>query len=263
MNEAMGFFVPGSGWLHRLHPHPKLLLVLWGVLAPFLLPIWTLPGLVALAILAALSAGLGRRYLRNLAIGTLPICISILLVNGFFFPGATDFLLTAGPFNLTREGLAFGLPIAGRVVAAVAVTVAFVMSTRPDDLMEALIQRGTNPKLAFVVLSAIQTIPRMLDKANRILEAQQARGVRASGSWAARGRAILPLLGPLVIGSLIDVRERSLALEARAFGAEGIRTAYRVVEARPVDNTVSVAAKVLLVGLIVIVPLRVVGLIGG
>ncbi|HET7727359.1 MAG TPA: energy-coupling factor transporter transmembrane component T [Candidatus Limnocylindrales bacterium] len=234
-----GFFVPGSGWLHRLHPWPKVLLVLAGVLAPFVVPIVALPVLIVAAVVGALAAGLGRGYLRNLAIGTLPAVASILIVNGFFFPGARDVLLALGPFNLTREGLAFGVPIALRIVAAVAVTIAFVMSTRPDDLMEALIDRGASPKLAFVVLGAIQTIPRMQDKANRILDAQQARGLRTSGSFRARARAVVPLLGPLVIGSLIDVRERSLALEARGFGTGGPRTAYRVLETTSADRLVS------------------------
>ena len=39
----------------------------------------------------------------------------------------------------------------------------------------------------------------------------------------------MPLIGPIVLGSLIDVRERTFALEARAFGARPERTAYRVV----------------------------------
>lgn len=259
----MGFYVPGTGWLHRLHPYPKLLAVLLGVVAPFILPAFTIPLLIVVAIGAALSAGLGRRYLRNLAIGTLPICISILVINGFFFPGARDFLLSLGPFHLTREGLTFGLIVAGRVVAAIAVTASFVMSTRPDDLMEALVERGTNPKLAFVVLSAIQTIPRMLEKANRILDAQQARGLRASGSFGARGRAIVPLLGPLIIGSLIDVRERTLALEARAFGSSATRTAYRLVVMRPVDALAVRLAIVGGLGLIAVTVARVIGLVGG
>jgi energy-coupling factor transport system permease protein len=263
MQEAMGFFVPGTGWLHRLHPYPKLLTVLLGVIAPFVLPVPAIPVLIGVAVAAALSAGLERRYLRNLAIGTLPICASILLVNGFFFPGARDFLLSLGPFHLTREGLAFGLIVAGRVVAAVAVTLAFVMSTRPDDLMEALVDRGTNPKLAFVVLSAIQTIPRMLDKANRILDAQQARGLRTSGSFGARARAIVPLLGPLIIGSLIDVRERSLALEARAFGSSATRTAYRLVVMRPVDALAVRLAIAGGLGLVAVAIARVIGIVGG
>lgn len=256
-----GFFVPGDGWLHRLHPWPKVLLVLAGVLAPFVVPIVVLPVLILAAMAAALVAGLGRRYLRNLAIGTLPAVASILIVNGFFFPGARDVLLALGPFNLTLEGLAFGVPIALRIVAAVAVTIAFVMSTRPDDLMEALIERGASPKLAFVVLGAIQTIPRMHDKATRILDAQQARGLRTSGSFAARARAVVPLLGPLVIGSLIDVRERSLALEARAFGTGGPRTAYRVLETGPADRVVSRLAILALVALAGYTVARLVGLV--
>jgi energy-coupling factor transport system permease protein len=261
--EAMGFYVPGEGWLHRLHPWPKLLFVILGVLAPFLLPLVALPLLIAAPIALALSAGLGERYLRNLTIGTLPICASIVLVNGFFFPGARDVVVGLGPFNLTREGLAFAAPIAARVIAAVAATAAFVMTTRPDDLMESLVERGAHPKLAFVVLSAIQTIPRMIDKANRILDAQQARGLRASGSFGARARAIVPLLGPLIIGSLIDVRERSLALEARAFGSAATRTAYRLVPMRAIDV---VSTRVAVLGLVVlplIVALRVVGVVGG
>jgi energy-coupling factor transport system permease protein len=103
----------------------------------------------------------------------------------------------------------------------------------------------------------------MLDKANRILDAQQARGLRAGGSFGARGRAIVPLLGPLIIGSLIDVRERTLALEARAFGAAGPRTAYRAIPMRPVDGRA--VRLVLLVGLflVAVAVARVIGLVGG
>lgn len=256
-----GFFVPGSGWLHRAHPWPKAILTLAGVLAPFVVPIVALPVLIVAVIGGALAGGLGRRYLRNLAIGTVPAVASILLVNGFFVPGAQDVLVSVGPFNLTREGLAFGLPIALRIVAAVAVTFAFVMSTRPDDLMEALIDRGTNPKLAFVVLGAIQTIPRMLDKANRILDAQQARGLRTTGSFRARAAAVVPLLGPLVIGSLIDVRERSLALEARGFGTVGPRTAYRVIAMTDADRRLARAAVLVVIGLVVYAALRVAALV--
>jgi len=79
----------------------------------------------------------------------------------------------------------------------------------------------------------------MLDKAGRILEAQQARGLPASGSPSARVRAVVPLLGPLIIGSLIDVRERSLALEARGFSSGAARTAYRIVATTPTDVTVT------------------------
>ncbi|HXF37565.1 MAG TPA: energy-coupling factor transporter transmembrane component T [Actinomycetota bacterium] len=236
------FYVEGSGWLHRRHPWPKLLAAIWAVLAPFLLPPVALPFLLAGAVAVALASGLGRTYLRRLAWGTLPLVASIVLVNGFFLPGARDVLLSLGPFHLTREGLALALPTAGRVVAAVGATLAFVSSTRPDDLMEALIERGASPKLAFVVLSTIQMVPRTLDRSARIVDAQRSRGLPTGGSVRNRARAIVPLVGPLIIGSLVDVRERALALEARAFGAAHRRTAYRILSRDRTDRLLEAAA---------------------
>jgi energy-coupling factor transport system permease protein len=263
MNEAVGFYRPGTGWLHRLNPFPKLLLLVWGVLAPFVLPVWAIPVLIVTYLAAGLSAGLGRPYLRAALVAPLVVVLPIVLINGFFYPGRNEVIFAIGPLALTVEGLVFGLPIAGRVLAAFCVTVAIVMSTRPDDLMETLVQRGTNPRLAFVVLSAIQAIPRMLDKAGRILEAQQARGLPASGSPSARVRAVVPLLGPLIIGSLIDVRERSLALEARGFSSGATRTAYRVVETTPRDVMVTRVALVALATLPFIAIARLTGVLPG
>ena len=261
MNEAVGFFRPGDGWLHRLNPFPKLLLLVWGVLAPFFFPVWAIPVLIVVYLAAGLSAGLGRPYLRGALVAPLVVVLPIVLINGFFYPGHNDIIFAIGPLALTVQGLEFGLPIAGRVLAAFCITVAVVMSTRPDDLMETLVQRGTNPRLAFVILSAIQAIPRMLDKAGRILEAQQARGLPATGSPSVRVRAVVPLLGPLIIGSLIDVRERSLALEARGFSSGARRTAYRIVATTPRDVLVSRMALVLLVLLPVIAIARFTGAI--
>lgn len=51
----------------------------------------------------------------------------------------------------------------------------------------------------------------------------------------------MPLVGPIVLGSLIDVRERTLALEARGFGARPDRTAYRVVVDPPGDRWLRIA----------------------
>jgi energy-coupling factor transport system permease protein len=261
MDEALGFFLPGRGWLHRRNPLPKFVFMIWGVLAPFVVSTVALPAFIAGQVLIALSAGLGLTYLRRLVLGTLPVIASIILVNLFFYPGSTHVLFSIGPFQATQEGLDFGLPIAARLIAAVAATLWFLQSTRPDDLMETLVQRGAGPKLAFVVLSTIQTVPRMSAKARRILDAQQARGLRTGGSVGARVRALVPLVAPLVIGSLNDVRERALALEARAFGSSGLRTAYRVVPFDRLDRVLTWAAWLALALLPVYVVARFIGIV--
>jgi energy-coupling factor transport system permease protein len=99
-----------------------------------------------------------------------------------------------------------------------------------------MVDKGVSHRLAFVVLSAIQLVPRMQARAAAILDAQQARGFRVAGSFRTRVRALVPLIGPLLLGSLIDVRERTLALEARGFGAQSERTAYRLVADPPIDR---------------------------
>ena len=261
MDETVGFFRPGGSWLHRLNPLPKALFVLWGIVAPFVLPAEALPFLIAAGLLVGLSARLGVPYVRAVLLGSLPLLVSIVVVNAFFFPGATDVLLRVGPLAATREGLEFGVPIAGRVIAALTLTIAFLFTTRPDDLLETLVQRGASPKLAFVVLGAIQTMPRMGARAQRILEAQAARGLRTTGSVRARAGALLPLLGPLLVGAIVDVRDRSLALEARAFGTGGPRTAFREVPYRPIDRAVAAAGVVALVGLAATAAVRAAGVL--
>jgi energy-coupling factor transport system permease protein len=254
MPAPTGYFEPGDSWLHRRHPTTKLLGLGTVLLAAFLLPPWMLVILGILLAIAAVTSGMLRSVVGALRIPALLI-LSIVGVNALFFPGATDVLLRLGPFAITREGLGFGLVSAGRILVAFVASVLFLLTTLADDLLEALVARGASHRIAFVVLSAVQMVPRLQDRAALILDAQQARGLPMSGSFATRVRALVPLVGPVLLGSLIDVRERTFALEARGFGASRSRTAYRVVADPPEDRQwvrpviLIVAAAVVILGL--------------
>lgn len=235
MSATSGYFLSGESWLHRRHPLTKGAAVAAILLAAFLLPPLVLPILAVLLLLTSASAGLFRPLVRAMRIPAL-LLTSILVINTFFFPGATDRLFEIGPFAATREGLTFGLVSAGRVLVAFLTLVLFLFTTLADDLLEAMVARGVSHRLAFVVLSAVQMVPRMQARASSILEAQQARGLRIDGGIGRRVRALVPLVGPVLLGSLIDVRERTFALEARGFGASTNRTAYRSVVDPPGDR---------------------------
>jgi energy-coupling factor transport system permease protein len=201
----------------------------WVILAAFVLPPLALPVLAVLVLGVAAASGLGGTVVRSLRVPAVLIA-SILIVNALFFPGATDVIARLGPVALTWDGITFGLVTAGRLLVAFIASIAFLQATLPDDLLEALVARGVSHRLAWVILSAVQMVPRLQETAATILEAQQARGLETGGSLGRRLRALVPLVGPVLLGSRIDVRERTLALEARGFGAGGQRTAYRVVE---------------------------------
>jgi energy-coupling factor transport system permease protein len=235
MSAATGYFIAGSSWLHRRHPLTKLLALGAILLTAFLLPPIILPILAIAIVIAIWSAGLLRPAARAMRIPAL-LLLSILVVNGFFFPGASDKLVSLGPFGISRDGLTFGLISAGRILVAFLASVALLFTTLADDMLEALIARGASHRIAFVILSAVQMVPRMQSRAGAILEAQQARGLSLEGSLVRRVRALVPLIGPVLLGSLVDVRERTFALEARGFGVRPARTAYRVVADPPIDR---------------------------
>ena len=50
---------------------------------------------------------------------------------------------------------------------------------------------------------------------NTITDAQRSRGLETEGSLLTRAKAFLPLISPVVMSSLINTRERAVALEVR------------------------------------------------
>ncbi len=259
MSTATGYYQAGDSWLHRRNPMTKLLGVALALIATFILPPLVLPVIALIVVAIAWSTGLGRQIIRALRIPAL-LLASIVVVNALFFPGATDRLVSLGPLSITREGLSFGLISAGRVLVSFLVLVTFLFTTLADDLLESLVSRGASHRIAFVVLSAVQMVPRMQERAGSILDAQQARGLVVSGSVRQRARALVPLIGPVLLGSLIDVRERTFALEARGFGARPGRSAYRIVADPPADRWLRLA---ILLGIVAVVALALSGVLTG
>jgi energy-coupling factor transport system permease protein len=194
-----------------------LALILGGFLWPAVL-------IVMGVLVPALVAGLLRPLLRATLLLSLPIAISVVIINLLFFPGAQDVLFRVGPVTATREGLVAALEVVLRIIAISGGITLFYLTTLPGDLTIDLERRGVSPRLAFVANASVQTVPAMLERASAITAAQRARGLDTEGSIRARLRGILPIAGPVVLGSISEVEERTMALEARAFSRPGRRT---------------------------------------
>jgi energy-coupling factor transport system permease protein len=193
----------------------------------FLVRGWTGPLLVlALVVATAAIAGVWRRMLP-FVLATVPLVISILLVNTFLFPGAKDPIASIGPFTATVTGLVAALQATLRVIAFALSVAVFSLATATDDLMADLGRRGLGRRGEFVIGAAVRTVPRMIERAGEIVDAQRARGLDTQGGLLRRARGVLPLAGPMISSALGEVEERTLALEARAFSAPGRRTVIR------------------------------------
>src|SRR5699024_2548130 len=94
----------------------------------------------------------------------------------------------------------------------------------PDELVERLIKMGLSPKIGYVLLSVLQIIPQMRGTMGKITDAQRSRGMETEGNLFIRIKAFFPLIGPVVLNSLNDTRERAIALEMRGFNTKHKRT---------------------------------------
>ncbi|HBY99559.1 MAG TPA: energy-coupling factor transporter transmembrane protein EcfT, partial [Chloroflexi bacterium] len=201
-----GLYLPGDGLLHRWHPLTKLALTVAAFMLGFanLLVVRGVPllasllGLGVAGLVALDGAETLRLWTRRLVFILAPIFLSLVLVQGFFFPGAEQVLWRLGPFGLKLEGLLFAAQIAGRLFLLTGATLLLLLSTQPTDLALALNRVGLPREISYLVIAAIQLLPRMQARATAILDAQRARGLRTEGSPMVRLRALLPLAGPLI-----------------------------------------------------------------
>jgi energy-coupling factor transport system permease protein len=230
MSTTFSLYLERASALHRLHPLTKMALTLFclvtGIVAPgewggFLL------FLVLIVPLAAVARIL-RPFLSAVAKAVLPFAISLFLVQGFFWPEGTP-ILQLGPVSLKEEGLSFAIRSSGRILVIVSSFLLLTFTTRPDALMQALRERGVPRSITYILLTTIQIVPRFQAKASTILDAQRSRGLETEGGFGQRVRALLPLIQPLLLGSIVDIEERAIALEVRAFGREGERTSLGVL----------------------------------
>jgi energy-coupling factor transport system permease protein len=226
---ARSFFLRRDSGLHALYPLTKLVLVFAIVLVGFLARSVYVPiALFSFLILPlAVWGGIARELFRVTLTVILPFVISIALVQGLFYPGATKIVLVIGPLSLKEEGLHFAFGTAGRILLLAGAGLLLLFSTHPADLMLALRQHGMPGALAYIVVAALQLIPQMQAEAAAILDAQRSRGLETEGRLFTRARALVPLLGPLVFGALANVDERAMALEARAFSSPCVKTSYK------------------------------------
>lgn len=247
---------PPDGTYRRLNPTTKLVIAVVEALIAFVLRGWTgLAVVLALVVATAVVARIGRAMLP-FVLATIPLIASILLVNTFLYPGATDIIVRIGPLAPSWSGLEFATQAALRVVAFALSVAVFGLTTRPDDLVSDLERRGLGRRVGFVISATLRTVPRILQRAGEITEAQRARGMDTEGGIWRRVRGVLPLAGPLIFGALTEVEEQAMALEARGFSAPARRT---VLRAFPDSGAQRILRWLLLLVLVVVVTLSIVG----
>lgn len=223
--NSLSIYAARESGLHKLNPITKFTFTLCILVCGFAIPgLWTSYFLLIFVILPLAVWGKVVHRLAQLVFNiSWPLILSVFLIQTIFWGEGTA-LFQLGPIAPKLEGAVFAFRSAGRILFIMADFILFSLTTRPDMLMISLKQAGLSGGLAYIIVTTLQLVPQFVTKANAILDAQRSRGMETQGNLLTRARALLPLILPLVVGSLLEVEERAIAIEARAFNSKRIET---------------------------------------
>ena len=247
-NITLGQYYAKDSVIHRLDPRVKIVAVIVYIIMLFLVRDF-IGYAVSFAAAAAVICASGVPF-RFILRGMKPVAVILaltFLLNLFLYPGTV--LLSAGPFHITQQGLHQALFMACRLILLIFGTAILTYTTKPmklTDGMEALmspLSRFGFPahEIAIIMSIALRFIPMLVQEADKIMKAQQARGADfESGNIIRRVRSLMPLFIPLFIGAFRIAQDLAMAMEARCYRGGTGRTRLHVMKLHKRDAAASV-----------------------
>ncbi|MBO8127135.1 MAG: energy-coupling factor transporter transmembrane protein EcfT [Firmicutes bacterium] len=218
-------FIEQDSYPHRLAPTTKLIGVLAVLSLAFLFPWhWTPIFLLVGLFLVAYQARVAKRFADIVFKSALPYLLMLFAMQSLFYPGGQTEIGQLGWFTIYAEGVHYATVVSLRILSMISGLVLVQLITDPAEMMTDLEQNGLSPKVSYVIIATLNILPFMLGRANAILDAQRSRGLETEGKITTRAKALLSLIGPLVVGTINDVQDRAVALELRGFSRKGSRT---------------------------------------
>ena len=220
--KSISLYVDNGSWLCKVHPFTKLAYIATAISVPLLVGKLSFFAIFIALSLAVLASGRLLKRVVPLIAFSFTILITIFLIHGLFNQSNRNILFSIGPLHFYREGLLYALHIGCNVLNMLLSFAILVLSAKPSELVEE--KRGFSRRMGYIITSVFQIVPQMTGTMNTITDAQRSRGLETEGSLLTRAKAFLPLISPVVMSSLINTRERAVALEVRGFAAKQKKT---------------------------------------
>ena len=235
---TLGQYFPGDSWVHKLDPRIKIIATLL-----FLIELFIVDNFIGFAI-AAVALGIvisvSKVPVSYIMRGLKPIIIILLFtfaLNIFMVDGR---VLWQWKFlRITEEGLELAIFMAIRLVLLLMGSSMLTLCTRPLALTDG-IERLLSPfkkiglpahDIAMMMTIALRFIPTLLEEADKIMKAQQARGADfESGNIIRRAKSLIPILVPLFVSAFRIAQDLALAMEARCYRGGENRTRMNVMK---------------------------------
>jgi energy-coupling factor transport system permease protein len=238
MQERLTFYVHRQSPLHSLNPLTKIFLTFSLILLAFFSPWYWTPAVLILFVVLPISilGRVQREYIATAGRLLLPAVGFVFVMQSLFLARGGNVLIQFWFLEVTDNNLSAAFLIVTRIFTMVSSFILLLLTTHPSELMSDLTRRKLPAQFAYVIISTLQIIPQMRAKAQTIIAAQRSRGLDTEGSFLKRVKALVPLVGPLVFGSLVEVEERAIAIEARAFSSTLPKTSLHEIPDTSLDK---------------------------
>lgn len=244
---TFGQYVETRSLIHRADPRVKMVLLILLVVFIFVSQnmysmALSLAFVVAVIIISRVPI---KMYLKNLK-AVLPIILLTTIINMFYGDESSGVLVEFWKLTITYDGLYRAVFMTLRIVLLIVISSSLTYTTTPNDLTDA-IEHLLSPlkyvglksavhTLALMMTIALRFIPTLVEEAEKIMNAQKARGADLeNGSLKERIKALIPILIPLLISSVRRAYELAEAMECRCYnGGEG-KTRMKQLKVGKVD----------------------------
>jgi len=229
---TFGQYYDTSSPLHRTDPRIKMVSMVLLIVFIFMAGnTWSmLFATLAIGLILLVSRVPFKLYLKNMK-AILPVLIFTAIINMFY--GSGEALVSFWIFTITYDGIYRAVFMALRIALLIFLSSTLTYTTTPNDLTDAIESllsplkfiglKSAVHTLAMMMTIALRFIPTLIEEAEKIMNAQKARGADLeSGGLIDRVKALIPILIPLLISSVRRAYELAEAMECRCYnGGEG------------------------------------------
>lgn len=210
------FYLPKTGWIHRLDPRAAFLSSVVLVVGLFFIPnLVILFPVMLLVHLLLLSARISLGVLLKQWGQFLPLMLMILVLRPLLQRQGETLWFQWRFIEIYREGVMSALLLALRLPLLVILCNVPLMTHRQNVMIRGLVALGLPYRMGLILILSLRFIPYFRESLERIDEAQRMRGLQLKG----RGiRRILPKLVTLMVWALRTSQNLSYALETRGLG---------------------------------------------
>ena len=264
-NIALGKYIPGNSFIHKLDPRSKIfimillmVMIFWNVGSFFRFPLYILLSIFIFILLKVSGIAL-KTILKSLK-PMMFMMIFLFVINIFVYKEG-NVIFSIGSFSLYDQAIYQTVFIIIRLALMLVVTTILTTTTKPLEMTYGLewymsplkIIHFPAHEIAMTISIALRFIPTILEETQRIIKAQKSRGVDLeNGKLKEKIGAIISLLIPLLISSFQRSEELSDAMEARGYNPSAKRTRYRILKFSYIDFVSNFVSILLLTGIILL-----------